>query len=1030
MQDLITVLLEKVRNFFTWIGLLLRGELAGFTARLRSAPAFLRKQAGRRAKAIAAGIIAAPAIVVSTFRHSGDFVVNFRSMLVVVLKRLRHNFGLSISATIGIIAVFAMVVCVPVFSHAVSSEVLREQLLEKAAESNRGLFSLHVYFLDNHDSTPADLNLVREVDNLIEEGARRLLGLPAEQVITEIQSRSYNWLPVKTIYDLKSEEPWFSMAFFVLEDLPKHAAIVEGQWPAMGAAAGQPVQVAISETAANDLFLNVGDIYQYKDVLQIEVVGIWEPTSETDPFWFSPPNSTYASKMWVPLDLFEKSAVPLLDRPYYYISWYAIMQENEIQFSRAPEYARGLVRLDFELKNLVPVIINDYSPVEPLSGYQKRAEELTTLVYAVGSPMLILALLFISLTATIAVQQYEQETATMRGRGASWMQVVGLNLIESIVLVLLAILPSLAAGWFAASLIDKSISFLKFSDRAGLPFSIQGINFAWIGIAVLVVILSRFLPVLNMSRTSIVRMKQEQSRNSRTPLWQRFYLDFILLLPGIYAYFTMSGVAKTNPLIARFQAPATGQYRDMVLYVAPPLFAMALCMVILRVLPLLLRVLAWIVEWFPKVWAYLSIQQIARRPQDHSSALLLIMISLSLAIFSASTAKTLDRWLNDSEYYEAGADLTVHEYVLKDGGNLFGPGAGGNTATTLTELDADIDSTIHLEEHMKLPSVVGVTRVGKYAGTFSYGVGELPGFFMGIDRLDYPKVGFYRDDFSDQSFGSLMNALGSDMNAVLVPRNLAKEKGFRAGDRLQVSVTILEQRVEKELVITGFYDYFATVFPGAKPTLIVNLDSIFDNPDSAIGYDIWLKLKPDSEIKLVVYQLARLIGGPMGDGVVKIRGNAFTAVKEMMAEPERVGIFGILNVGFLMTGMMPGIGFVLYSYASLRRRFIQLGILQAIGLSVKQLIAYLASEQFILMGVAILTGAGVGLLTSYLFVPFLQIGVSTGVPVPPFEVMIGWVESGILSLVFGAVLFLTMVGTIISLVRMKVFQAVKMGEAL
>jgi putative ABC transport system permease protein len=131
-----------------------------------------------------------------------------------------------------------------------------------------------------------------------------------------------------------------------------------------------------------------------------------------------------------------------------------------------------------------------------------------------------------------------------------------------------------------------------------------------------------------------------------------------------------------------------------------------------------------------------------------------------------------------------------------------------------------------------------------------------------------------------------------------------------------------------------------------------------------------------------------------------------------------------------MTGLMPGIGFVLYSYASLRRRFIQLGILQAIGLPVRQLIGYLASEQFLLMGLAILSGAAIGLASSYLFVPFLQVGASTGAPVPPFEVLIGWVESGVLSMVFGLILFLTMVGTIASLVQMKVFQAVKMGETL
>jgi putative ABC transport system permease protein len=321
-----------------------------------------------------------------------------------------------------------------------------------------------------------------------------------------------------------------------------------------------------------------------------------------------------------------------------------------------------------------------------------------------------------------------------------------------------------------------------------------------------------------------------------------------------------------------------------------------------------------------------------------------------------------------------------------------------------------------------------VTRVGKYAGTFSYGVGDLPVYFMGIDRLDYPKVGFFRNDFSDQSFGALMNDLGLDLNAVLVPRILAKERGFRIGDRLQASVEILGQTFEKELVITGFYDYFATVFPGDDPTLIVNLDSIFDNPDSAVGYDIWLKLAPDSDVKLVVYQLQLLIGKDRG--VVQIKGNAFQDVIEMMGKPERVGVFGVLNVGFLMTGLMPGLGFVLYSFASLRRRFVQLGILQAIGLSFKHLIAYLASEQFILMSVSILSGAAIGLFTSTLFVPFLQIGASTGNPIPPFEVLIGWVESGVLSLVFGLVLFLTMVATIANLVQMKVFQAVKMGETL
>jgi putative ABC transport system permease protein len=107
-----------------------------------------------------------------------------------------------------------------------------------------------------------------------------------------------------------------------------------------------------------------------------------------------------------------------------------------------------------------------------------------------------------------------------------------------------------------------------------------------------------------------------------------------------------------------------------------------------------------------------------------------------------------------------------------------------------------------------------------------------------------------------------------------------------------------------------------------------------------------------------------------------------------------------------------------------------LGILQAIGLSIKQLIGYLASEQFLLMGLSIIIGAAIGLLTSNFFVPFLQVNISGTAPVPPFEVLIGWSETAWLSLAFGFVLALTMLGTILSLARLKVFQAVKMGESL
>jgi putative ABC transport system permease protein len=548
-------------------------------------------------------------------------------------------------------------------------------------------------------------------------------------------------------------------------------------------------------------------------------------------------------------------------------------------------------------------------------------------------------------------------------------------------------------------------------------------------IAIVLIIVSRFFPILSISRTTIVRMKQEQTRGGKKPFYERFYLDFLLLIPGIYAFLIMRGIAKPAKFLAKLEIASNEQYRDPLLFIAPALFAMAVCMIMLRVVPLIMRLLSAIIERLPGVWAYLSLQQITRRPQDHASALLLIMISLSLSIFSASTAKTLDQWLHDSVYYSTGADWAIHEYVQQGGGSQsFGPPGGSSSPATLSDLDIFTAGYVSLEDHLRLPNITGGTRVGKYSGIFSYGVGELACTIMGIDRLDFPKVAFYREDFASEPLGVLMNALGAEPMGVLIPKDLADEKKLRKGDQINVSATILDQVYEREMVIVGTYEYFPTIYPSNTPTLILNLDSLFDNSDEVVGYDLWFNLRPNTDITVVDYQIRKMIG--LDTAIIKVRGNSIETIKENQEKPERLGLFGILNVGFIATGLMPGIGFVLYSYASLRRRFIQLGILQAIGLSVRQLIGYLVTEQFLLMGIAISCGAAIGLVTCYIFVPFLQVGAAPGVQVPPFKILIGWAEAGWLSLGFSAVLFLTTLGTVAYLARLKVFQAVKMGETL
>jgi hypothetical protein len=272
MPNFIAKLAEFAQSFFETIVPSTRERLTALKSHIQAFPRLILPAIANLLANIMIGIRAAPFVAVYFIQHLGDYLLGFNSMLVVVLKRMRHNLGITISAIIGILAVLALMVCIPLFSNAVSSEVLRQQLEEKASISHRRLFSMHMYFLDNQSSAPVTIEITKKISEAIKENAIRLMGLKVEQIITEIQSGSINWNPEKTQYNLDPAEVWFSMNFFSLPELPEHGSIEDGRWPEVTSSPDQPIQVAISDVAADNLFLNVGDIYTSHDQ-KIEIVG-------------------------------------------------------------------------------------------------------------------------------------------------------------------------------------------------------------------------------------------------------------------------------------------------------------------------------------------------------------------------------------------------------------------------------------------------------------------------------------------------------------------------------------------------------------------------------------------------------------------------------------------------------------------------------------------------------------------------------------------------------------------------------------
>ncbi|MER3485797.1 MAG: hypothetical protein C4345_07390, partial [Chloroflexota bacterium] len=80
----------------------------------------------------------------------------------------------------------------------------------------------------------------------------------------------------------------------------------------------------------------------------------------------------------------------------------------------------------------------------------------------------------------------------------------------------------------------QSYSFLLFAQRPPLPvmFSTQTLQYA--ALAAGLAVLAMLVPAVGAARYTIITYKQEVARSYRRPLWQRFFVDILLLAVAAY----------------------------------------------------------------------------------------------------------------------------------------------------------------------------------------------------------------------------------------------------------------------------------------------------------------------------------------------------------------------------------------------------------------------------------------------------------------------------------------------------------------
>ncbi len=953
------------------------------------------------------------------------------AILIVAIKRILAQRWLALALLLGLVASITLVMSIPLYADAVYYRLLREELTASGVNDtySRPAFAYMFRYLGSTYGA-REWEEVSQLDTYLSNQAAGDLGLPHKRTVRYVKTDNFRLFPSDQIAYADTTDPleWVNIGF--ISGFENAIQIVEGAWPAVSPSdSEEPIEILVNRELADEIGLQVGEDYmlfrriraQNGDSARyqtpVRVAGVWVPADLSSDVWFYNP-STLETLFVIPEQSYHNRIAPVYPQDVNLGLWYLVMDGADVTSSDVGRLlARGR-RVEQRATSLLANSQLSISPLGALRRYQRASGLLTTLLYAFSAPIIGLLLAFIGLVVGLAVARQRNEVAVLRSRGASVGQVAGISGLEAVFLGILGLGLSLPLSFRVAELIASTRSFLNFTLAADLRLLLTQSTFQFGIGGLLIVILAQTAPSFASARHTIVTYKMETARTLRPPWWQRAYLDVLLLLPAGYGIYLLREQGSIGLPGAVTEDTV---FQNPLLFLIPALGIFALTLMTVRILPLFMRFIAWVASLGRGVGILLASRQLARNRGIYTAPLILLVLTLSLSAFTTTLAQTLDGHLYDRAYYKVGADGRLAE--LGDT-PVSSPGfPGGGAPSTSGEAESASWTFVPVSEHLRAPHIQAASRFARFDGRAHLDGRWRDARIFGIDRLDFPKAAYWRRDFAAASLGSLMNSLALHPEGILVSREFRRAHNLLVGDTLRIGAARYGLRAEMLMRIVGDFRYFPTWYPDEDAPLIVgNLDYLFERMGGQFPYDVLVRTHPAADYESLTRELRQY------DINVINYASARQRIAEEQRLPQRQGLFGVLSVGFLAAALLTALGFLLYTLFSFRRRFIELGTLRAIGLSSAQMTIFLAWELAFLILAGIGAGTLLGASVSSQFIPYLQVGNSAADLTPPFLVGIAWPAITRVYALFG-ILFIAALGALLGLLlRMKIFQAIKLGE--
>lgn len=978
-------------------------------------------------------------------------------MFLQILRKMLRNKWMVLCLVIGSLLAVSTISSIPLYSNGIFQRMLIQDLENYQQENDQypGQYTVYQTF-DRLQSAEDNFAGYQQVEETVTDEWVSELGLPILA-----QSRYFSTISLRSLSDVYAEQGSgraVDMNVTAMKDMEEHITLLSGSFPS-GEMKDGYYEVMLAENAMGYLGLSTGDtavVSAYKGVdmepVKIRVSGVFSYKDYGDLFWRSGP-SMFAKSMvmnetvYQQLFLSESTAYLTTGATWYYVLDYTEMKVADVSF-----YQSVLSRHQKEFTSATKITV---PMTDLLQKYSARMDSLSLTLWILQIPVILMLLLYIFMVSKLIVDYDSNDIAVQKSRGSSNFQIFTSYLLEGGIIAAIAFLLGPLIGYVICRFLGLSSGFLEFVSRKGVQVDMVPDVYLYALLAVGAFLVTMVVPVLLIARGNIVKHKRAKSRNTDKPFWKKFYLDIVLMGVSIYGYFSYQ---NSISLLLGTNQSAGGVTIDPLLFMFSTLFILASALLFLRLYPLFIRLVFWVGKkhWGPATYA--SLINVSRTRASQFLMVFLIM-TVSLGLFNSVSARTINAFLEDQVDYRDGADLTLEttwrssyaKIKLDSEGNLvpFDPSQSDGAveydgqgtpvqsgSDELSEEESGIQTVVVYSEppfsqYTQLETIETATKVYRDDNATIRTEKNGPQVFskvdlMGIVPHEFGKVVNMRSDLLPVHINEYLNILTQTPNTVFISRSMTEGGEIKPGDTIYLSWS--GQYKYLEVIVGGVVDYWPSLNPQktsaseSTPRFIIGNWGYLTADTMIRPYEVWMS-RADGATTEDVYEEFKEKNISYNDLVNKQQD--LVALKN---DPMLQGTNGTLTLGFVIIMAVTFIGFLIYWIFDIRSRTLQFGILRAMGLSKKKLIGMILWEQILISGVAILAGVGIGTLASNLFVPFLRIVYSAAEQVPPFRVVIYAGDYLRIFAILGVMLLIgaVVLGVIIS--RIKMDQALKLGE--